>query len=612
MESWDAKSDKEFAFFFEDDIEVASRYFEYTIIALNKYVIPNGQRTTDSKLADRFFGISLYTPRYNEIGLTPTDWTPSEVIGEESLYIHQLPCSWGSLLIPWRWREFLEFYQWRRSKEHPSLKASVPDTAVQGWRRSWKKFLIEFMYMRGSYMLYPSLPSQVSFSTHHREPGEHTRATAEDPLVDELGTMFQDFFTVPLVGYKDGAHVDRLFAEMQPLSRLPVLTFHHKRVQDVHSLVQLGQYTVDLMVAQGWNHDRYTVNRNCILDTVTFPVAHTQDVGEKYLVYEPQLSLGHQLNALQNAAAYAKILGRTLVIPPLIVSNNASIKIDLDRVVQVEKWGFVKMISLAELTRDHDGWIDRIVQFVPWSLHDKSMMKMTDDLLYEAGLIPSNQAILHVIPTSEQEITKQFGGCRDKVLAFRHLFGSFTSFTTPAYHHEYRDWISKMRIAKPIKDWTTQTTGVLGNHLICMEFGRGDDPADCGVNIKEKKNATETDRNVLNWNCEADLPSTIGHLMEELKKNNISISTLYIITDSPRPSGSYPFKVSTLPDISMLVPRELRELHEDIKIEIARLVEMEMCSTADLFIGNAYSSLSRRIIDKRGTRRSAFLGEPIM
>lgn len=61
------------------------------------------------------------------------------------------------------------------------------------WQASWKKFLIDMMYLRGQVTLYPNFPNQSSFSTNHMEPGAHISA------VDNSLTHLKIDFEVPLL-----------------------------------------------------------------------------------------------------------------------------------------------------------------------------------------------------------------------------------------------------------------------------------------------------------------------------------------------------------------------------------------------------------------------------
>lgn len=61
------------------------------------------------------------------------------------------------------------------------------------WQASWKKFLIDMMYLRGHVTLYPNFPNQTSFSTNHMEPGVHIAAA------DNVVTHHKEDFEVPLL-----------------------------------------------------------------------------------------------------------------------------------------------------------------------------------------------------------------------------------------------------------------------------------------------------------------------------------------------------------------------------------------------------------------------------
>ena len=59
-----------------------------------------------------------------------------------------------------------------------SERIIIPKTVVHTWRASWKKFMIEMMFLRGEFMLYPNFPGERSFSTNHLEKGVHIGAEA--------------------------------------------------------------------------------------------------------------------------------------------------------------------------------------------------------------------------------------------------------------------------------------------------------------------------------------------------------------------------------------------------------------------------------------------------
>jgi hypothetical protein len=609
MESWQPVSDTEYAFFFEDDIAVSPRFFEYSIFAIQKYVLPGGVKIQPSVWTTRLVGISLNTPRYNEIAIPGRDWTPQLVLGdEETQFLFQLPCSWGALYFPWAWRDFLSFYLWRRQKaDEEVLHVCIPDSATRWWRRSWKKYLIEWMYMRGSYMLYPSLPNQLSFSTHHREPGEHTDVKPEEHLVDELGVLVLDYFTVPLVGGScDDLHFERLLAEAKPLRELPVVSFHHELVKDVYSLAQLGARVVTLMEKYGWDHGRYRLNPNCMLDDVTFPIFDDGWSGEKYLLFASQLSLGHQLNALQNAAAYAKVLNRTLVVPPLVAPKNVSLTIPASRIIELNVSAslFVPMITLEEFAATHNGWIDRIVHLVPWSIRKSKMMNLMDDeLLNRAGLIPASVAVLHVFSGYQDQISRSFGGCHDRVLAFRHLFGSFDTFTKPEDQASYRAWVHEVfSFSAHVQRLKNTIFETFGGPLVCVVYSRGEVPTDCGRDISRTHEKTEEMKVTMFRSCHASVDRTIEYVIEDSNTIGITPKSIYVMAEMPIDTLKVQ-KLSTfiMSDIMRQIDGipELADLPIEFRREIGMTLEGELCGKAAFFLGNKYSSNSAHIAFKR-------------
>jgi hypothetical protein len=229
VESWTSPKDNEFAFFFEDDIEVQPDFFKFALEALNKSEIRNNPNMV---------GIALNTPRYDEISMEHSIWTPNLVIGaDEKLFLFQQPCSWGALYFPWKWREFLKYYGKRRLNQYPLPAAEyrkvIPESCVFQWVRSWKKYYMEMMVLEGYLMLYPSAANQASLSVHHREEGEHTGLKK-----DHLNEIV-DYFVVPLADKETStALIEKI--KTVDVNKLPIISFHHFTVESIKDLKKFG------------------------------------------------------------------------------------------------------------------------------------------------------------------------------------------------------------------------------------------------------------------------------------------------------------------------------------------------------------------------------------
>ncbi|OIT02032.1 PREDICTED: uncharacterized protein LOC109226835 [Nicotiana attenuata] len=172
-ESWYPSSDDDFGLLLEDDIEVSPYYYLWIKYALLAYHY-------DPEISlPELSAISLYTPRLVEVVKERPKWNATDFfkhIHPNTPYLHQLPCSWGAVFFPKQWREFYVYMNMRFTEDAKQNPVQIPRSRTNGWQASWKKFLIDMMYLRGYVTLYPNFPNQTSFSTNHMEPGAHIAA----------------------------------------------------------------------------------------------------------------------------------------------------------------------------------------------------------------------------------------------------------------------------------------------------------------------------------------------------------------------------------------------------------------------------------------------------
>ena len=197
LKAWRPKSAFEMGIFLEDDVEVSPFYFSWILFTLKKHlydpmILSNMEDPEDidlllsstllKKLEDpldsRWMGLSLYTPKLNEISYPSEPWnfqveftnyyqnkthdsnkaTSANIAGSTlanstlidnpltsnntaasmpAAFLMQLPCSWGSLYFPWWWLLFTKYAYLR--VDHLLAEHNVPESRSTRWSHSWKK-----------------------------------------------------------------------------------------------------------------------------------------------------------------------------------------------------------------------------------------------------------------------------------------------------------------------------------------------------------------------------------------------------------------------------------------------------------------------------------------
>ncbi|CAM9185214.1 unnamed protein product [Phaeothamnion confervicola] len=227
----------------EDDIEVAPLWYAWAKLAALTY-----RYGAAEDFARDLYGVSLYTPRVNE--LAPTRYrydsnkkmaakiarrsggkaavaTAVTAAAQTMPYLHETPCSWGAVYFAGFWTEYRAYLAARLTEDHVS--AAVRKSRSNGWKTSWKRFFLEMAYQRRYYMLYPNYRDQASLATNWLEPGEHIlqQAMAAGGAVvrgDERHKPAD--YTVPLLaGDADlvGLLLDRRLPRLSELPRMDIL-----------------------------------------------------------------------------------------------------------------------------------------------------------------------------------------------------------------------------------------------------------------------------------------------------------------------------------------------------------------------------------------------------
>jgi len=249
VEAWYPSGPHAYGVLLEDDIELSPWWYLFLKQTLLRYVYADGaEGGGGGRAPSNLLGISLYTPRLIEltmprrrIDLYAT--LPPVHPGGGGLFLQQLPCSWGSLFFPEAWAAFHEYMHARLAGRAPAI--TIPGSATNGWKTSWKKFLIELAYLRGYVVLYPNFGNQSSFSTNHLEPGEHiaskTNRLAHLPI-DFTVPLLEDFHTLRTLWAQPAAgdEARRQLDAWPPLHTLPTLDLFSQRSSQ-EALVARGE-----------------------------------------------------------------------------------------------------------------------------------------------------------------------------------------------------------------------------------------------------------------------------------------------------------------------------------------------------------------------------------
>lgn len=238
MKDTQPRDSEGYSVFLEDDIELSVLYFDYILFCLSV--------SED----DQFAGCSFYTPRVDEVSEREDISKPSPInlseMTEGSFVGIQIPCSWGAIYRNSIWSDFLNYYNARTDVEgnFPTIQGLLTHT----WKRSWKKYLIEYFYLKGLYLIYPAFEDARSFSTNHYEDGVHTVSEEDyekmlkdnsfpaEQLNVERGTI-DHRFTVPLLVAEDKELAMDAFKQTTEIKT--IFNVFHK-VSSLEDLIQKG------------------------------------------------------------------------------------------------------------------------------------------------------------------------------------------------------------------------------------------------------------------------------------------------------------------------------------------------------------------------------------
>lgn len=239
VESWYPADNDTYGVLLEDDVEVSPLFYSWL-----KYTILHYRYGTEAmrRKSERLYGISLYQPKNIELrpqGRRKFDAHKLlEEVGIPSTlpYLSQIPCSWGAAYFPEHWKEFHQFLTIRLSEAALDLSDPiVPNIRSNRWPNSWKRYLIELVYLRGYSMLYPNYADFRSLSTNHLEQGTHVKDESQ-------AQKRRDLFEVPLLSDQDNLMDQLPDGRLPSWNGLPIIDFWGSMVNE-KEIVERGQIT---------------------------------------------------------------------------------------------------------------------------------------------------------------------------------------------------------------------------------------------------------------------------------------------------------------------------------------------------------------------------------
>ena len=171
----------------EDDVSISRQFYcwlKFVSLQLRSY---------EGALKQNIFSISLYTPRVIETGTQRREYIKYGASGihDGSIFLYEVPCSWGSAFAAPYWSVALNYFE--VGLLNGGVFDEIPKSRVNGWKGSWKRWLIEIGYHLHWTTVYAHFRNETSFSTNLLQRGQHiTAAPGSDERKMYQVPIFED------------------------------------------------------------------------------------------------------------------------------------------------------------------------------------------------------------------------------------------------------------------------------------------------------------------------------------------------------------------------------------------------------------------------------------
>lgn len=668
---------------FEDDMTVSLDYFQWILAVVDAYGRSPHCRDTN------LMGFSLSPIRVDEMKKPFRRWDARNVIRNGSLaYLSVVPSSWGAAYWSDKWNDFAEFTNVRMKSpyynveaEHITLGADnfsyenlnltpkelfIPGARSNFWPKSWKRFMVDFMYARGLVMvsffsiselicyclryflfkppksfvalqLYPNLPGEEGFATTLALPGEHvgSSSTWTNPNVAVLWSFQEKDLSIDVMrrSLPKYRKLDVLGLHLKPTSRERLLFFGSLFLHSVQEKCLSCDELVRAWARPGTRSDQdYVASFSiCAPDMYMtqatasqFQTNWTDDVSQasqRYLLFEPQYGMNNQLYAIVEAMKWAKALNRQLVMPPIFLPRVSEFEHDLE-------WPKTEsLLQLAESDGSDDyhqplgfqKWLElnipvhRKLRISRVAYFDKTTRVLADAILKANHVNGTNIPtvdIRHLIGSGAASLSDQvkfhLGGCRDQVLAFEGLY-----FVSMNYNETAKDNFDLMNNVLKLSETAQRTYDTVklnlheelgGTSYACYHVRLGDFESFCDEVTHSQNPKYAYFTNLVNEGYKCSI--TADELVSTI--TDVGMPALIISNNVT----AFEDKLGTV-DMATVssgwVDRKVTEnlplgMNEAEHQLLTLLVEQELCGEAEYLRLNRFSTFSQRIVSMSKAR----------
>ncbi len=568
-----------------DNMNLSTFYFQFLEKVIYQYM--RQQRCRDSSL----LGISLMSVNSGALGKDRhhhSTFLSSHPATEAVAY-------WSDQLI-----SFYQFVELRRTTHVPSPSVSPFTTAL-----TFKELITEFMYARGLVVMYP---------TFH-----FASTTTLNPVLSNWPT---DFFLAPYgdLGVLDG--------------ELKLSTKEILLAKGTKFLYAIGQQCHDcreLILAWGrpggpipsiWKDGNPLL---CVADAYSSTallsrrILQSDTISTRYLLFEPQFGTNNQVQAIMEAYYWAKVLGRQLVIPPLLTPRVSAF---LDDTSNRARWiKFQRFYALLPLDSNFlfgsafqafpgddlspisfeefekleiEPWrFLRLTRHTPFDpsarLISHSMGLSTDDEIVNLKHLFNKVVSVHLV----QHL---LGGCQDQVLAVDNLF-----FATLKEAEPRQLMLETLALTELVQTHLQDIREVFHSELgsanySCYHVRQGDFALMCeGIEKPYANNTVE----VSEW-----LRATAREYQCFVGNDDLKVELLadprpaLVLSDNPKALQDAIDSSSTKAVTSQWIFNVTKTTSKMTGMELnilSLIVDQTLCAEADVALLNRFSTVSQRV-----------------